>query len=375
MQVNFEFMSTIVQKGQALKYDVIVGSGSYIPSQKILNTDFQNHTFYDSDGKILQKTNEKIIHQFEHITGIKERRYVTDDLSTSDIAYFAAREALDSSSIDRESLDQIIVAHNFGDVSKADGKSEFVPSIASRVKSHLKIKNPNTVAYDIIFGCPGWLQAIIQADFYIRSGAAKRILVIGADVLSRVADPHDRDSMIYADGAGAVILESIESEQPIGILAHYTQTISDELAFILKMGKSNNPGHTGNDLFLKMQGRVLYEHALKNVPKVIKECLTKSGVALEDVNKVLIHQANNKMDEAILKRLFDECGVKQIPEHIMPMTISWLGNSSVATLPTLYDLILKNKIKEHKIEAGNIIVFASVGAGVNINSVVYKVPK
>ena len=367
-------MSTIVQKGQTTNSAVIVGSGSYIPTQKILNADFLDHTFYDADGKLLQKENEEIIRQFEHITGIQERRYITDDLNTSDIAYLAAKDALASSAIDPESLDYIIVAHNFGDVSKSDGRSEFVPSIASRVKNYLKIKNPNTVAYDIIFGCPGWLQAIIQADYYIRSGSAKRILVIGADALSRVADPHDRDSMIYADGAGAVILESIESDQPIGILAHYTQTLSDDLAFVLKMGKSSSPDYKGNSLFLKMQGRVLYEHALKAVPKVVKECLNKAGVFLEQVDKVLIHQANNKMDEAILKRLFDEYGITQIPDHIMPMTISWLGNSSVATLPTLYDLILKNKIKSQEIKKGNHIVFASVGAGVNINSVVYKVP-
>jgi 3-oxoacyl-[acyl-carrier-protein] synthase-3 len=261
------------------KYSVISGSGSYIPSKKITNKDFLNHEFYDSNGIKLQKQNDEIIKQFQQITGIEERRYVTDDQSTSDIAYLAATEALSSSKTDPESLDYIIVAHNFGDISKDNCRSEFVPSIASRVKNRLHINNPNTIVYDIIFGCAGWLQAIIQSDFYIRSGSAKKILVIGAETLSRIADPFDRDSMIYADGAGAVILEVCESEQPTGILSHYTQSFTNELAYVLKMGKSNSPDYTESNLFLKMQGRLLYEHALKIVPGVIKKSIETAGLS------------------------------------------------------------------------------------------------
>lgn len=356
------------------KYSVIIGSGSYIPSRNILNKDFIGHKFFGPDGVALQKSNDDIIRQFQHITGIEERRYVTDDLSTSDIAYIAAKEALSSSHTDPESLDYIIVAHNFGDISKTNYRSEFVPSLASRVKHRLKINNPDTIAYDTIFGCPGWLQAMIQSDFYIRSGLARRILVIGAETLSRIADPHDRDSMIYADGAGAVILESCESEYRIGILAHYTQSFTNELAYVLKMDKSYNPDYKGTNLFLKMDGHLLYEHALRIVPKVIKKSITMAGLSIENIDKLLIHQANNKMDEAILRLLFEEYGRKEIPGNIMPMTISWLGNSSVATLPTLYDLLAKNKIENHKFKKGSNIVFASVGAGVNVNSLVYKVP-
>jgi 3-oxoacyl-[acyl-carrier-protein] synthase-3 len=95
---------------------------------------------------------------------------------------------------------------------------------------------------------------------------------------------------------------------------------------------------------------------------------------LNEVNKLFIHQANNKMDEAILKRVFKECGYSEIPEGIMPMTISWLGNSSVATVPTLYDLVSKGKIENQSLVPGSIVIFAAVGAGVNINSVVYRIP-
>ncbi len=357
------------------KYSVISGSGSYIPTNKITNKDFLSHTFFDANGIKLQKSNEDIIKQFQHITGIEERRYVTNEQSTSDIAFLAATDALVSANTDPETLDYIIVAHNFGDISKNNSRSEFVPSIASRVKNRLQINNPNTIVYDIIFGCAGWLQAVIQSDFYIRSGAAKKILVIGAETLSRIADPYDRDSMIYADGAGAIILEVCESEQPVGILSHYTQSFTNELAYVLKMGKSNSPNYTDNNLFLKMQGRLLYEHALKIVPGVIKKSIKMADISIENIDKLLIHQANNKMDEAILKRLFEEYNIKEIPNNIMPMTISWLGNSSVATLPTLYDLLIKNKIKNYTLKKGSNIVFASIGAGVNVNSVVYKIPE
>jgi 3-oxoacyl-[acyl-carrier-protein] synthase-3 len=357
------------------KYSVISGSGSYIPTTKITNKDFLDHVFFDSTGIKLQKSNHEIINQFQHITGIEERRYVTDEQSTSDIAYLAATDALVSANTDPETLDYIIVAHNFGDISKDNSRSEFVPSIASRVKNRLQINNPNTIVYDIIFGCAGWLQAIIQSNFYIRSGSAKKILVIGAETLSRIADPNDRDSMIYADGAGAVILEVCESEQPIGIVSHHTQSFTNELAYVLKMGKSNNPDYKASNLFLKMQGRLLYEHALKIVPGIIKKSIEMAELSIESIDKLLIHQANNKMDEAILKRLFEEYNIKEIPNNIMPMTISWLGNSSVATLPTLYDLLVKNKIENYKLKKGSNIVFASIGAGVNVNSVVYKIPE
>jgi 3-oxoacyl-[acyl-carrier-protein] synthase-3 len=140
------------------------------------------------------------------------------------------------------------------------------------------------------------------------------------------------------------------------------------------MGKSNNPDYPVNNLFLKMQGRSLYEHALRIVPQVVKESIERAGVSIEKVDKLLIHQANMKMVEAILKRLYEEYGIKKVPDNIMPLTISWLGNSSVATLPTLYDLLIKGKLPDHVIKKGSIIVFASVGAGVNINSMVYQVP-
>jgi 3-oxoacyl-[acyl-carrier-protein] synthase III len=355
-------------------YSVITASGSYIPTERITSEYFMGHTFYEAGGKKFDKPNEEIIRKFSDITGIFERRYVTDNLVASDIGHLAAEEALRSGNVDGESLDYIIVAHNFGDVRADNRRSDFVPTLASRVKMKLGIKNQNTVCYDLPFGCAGWLQGVIQADFYIKSGLAKKVLVIGAETLSRICDPHDRDSMIYSDGAGAVVLEAQTSDTPIGVMAHKSHTNAGDYTYVLKMEPSYNPDYPGNDLFLKMRGRALYEHALKEVPPVIRESIEKAGVSLNDIDKVLIHQANNKMDEAILKRLFIECGVTPVPENIMPMTISWLGNSSVATVPTLYDLVAKGKIENQQFKKGSVIVLAAVGAGVNINALVYRIP-
>ncbi len=352
-------------------YSVITGTGNYIPTRRIKNEDFLSYEFYEKDGAKLTKDNKDVISKFQEITTIAERRYVTKDLVTSDIAAFSAEVAIESAGIDKEELDYVIVAHNFGDVTDENKQLDIVPSLAARVKQKLKIINPYAVAYDVPFGCPGWLQAMIQADYFIKSGDAKKVLVIGADVLSRVCDPHDRDSMIYADGAGAVILEGKESETPIGILAHKTRSDTYEYANMLFMGKSyNNTNGCVGSPYLKMNGRKLYQYALETVPMAIQACLVKSNTDLSEIKKILIHQANGKMDDAIIERLYKLYDL-QIPEGIMPMTIEWLGNSSVATVPTLLDLILKGEVEGHELNKGDKIVFASVGAGMNINAAVY----
>ena len=355
-------------------YSVIIGTGSHIPAKKIPNKHFLKNEFYNSDGEKFDKTSEEIVERLGKISGISERRYVTDDLVTSDIAFRAAEDALESSKVDKESLDYIIVANNLGDIRADNQRSDFVPTIASRVKQKLEIENPKTIPYDIPFGCPGWLQGMIQANYYLKSGDAKRALVIGAEVLSRVSDPHDKDSMLYADGAGAAIVEAVESSKPVGILSHANRSDTLEHAYLLRMDKSNNPNYKGNELYLKMDGHKIYEYALRIVPQIIKESIEKAALLIANISKIFLHQANEKMDWAILKRLYKLYGEKEVPPHVMPMIISWLGNSSVATLPTLLDLFFKGKLENHGMVKGDIAVFASIGAGLNTNSLVYKMP-
>jgi len=357
-------------------YSVIKATGCYVPGKIIPNEYFLENKFFETNGVPINKPNLEIVDKFEKITGIRERRYIEDEYVTSDMSYFAAKNALESSDVDPETLDYIIVAHNFGDIHNNEGVSSFVPSLAARVKNLLGIINPYCVCFDLIFGCPGWLQGVIQGDFYIKAGQAKRVMVIGAESLSRVSDPHDRDSMIYSDGAGAIIIEARESDEPIGILAHGARSDTIEHSHMLWMDRSYNPEYKDNKLFLKMRGHHLYKYALMTVPGLAKETLDKAGIPITDVKKVFIHQANNKMDEEILKRLFGLYDINDLDqeqiENIMPMTISWLGNSSVATLPTLIDLLEKGKLEPHKTHKDDIVVLTSVGAGMNINCVLYK---
>ena len=349
---------------------IIRATGCCIPSETVSNSHFLGNRFFTPDGIPMEKPNPDIVNTLHSITGISERRYVPDDLTTTDIAYEAAENALVG--LDRESLDYIIVAQNFGDVRTGNLRTDMVPTIASRVKHRLRIENPYTVAYDIPFGCPGWLQGVIMADYYIRSGDARRALVIGAEILSRVSDPHDVDCMIFADGAGATVLEAGDTQG--GILSHVTRTDAFDKAWMLRLGPSYGPDHSGDELFIKMDGHDIYKYALKMVPQVVQQALDKAGLELGEVKKILMHQANAKMDDAILKRLFKLYGVEAIPENIMPMIIHWAGNSSVATIPTMLDLLMKEKLDGHRLSSGDVAVFASVGAGMNINAMVYRMP-
>ncbi|WP_055447822.1 3-oxoacyl-ACP synthase III family protein [Lacinutrix mariniflava] len=347
----------------------ITGTGSYIPSTVEKNEDFYNHEFLNADGSKINSPNEIIVDKFKAITGIEERRYIKPELLNSDIAFYAAEKAIANAKIDKESLDYIIVAHNYGDVKPDAEQSDTVPSLASRVKHLLQIKNPKCVGYDLLFGCPGWIEGVIQANAFIKAGIAKRCLVIGTETLSRVIDKHDRDSMIYSDGAGAVIIEETSDEG--GIIAHESATYALDEAHFIYFGETNDPKNTSQRRYIKMYGRKIYEFALTNVPLALKSCLEKSGYGINDVKKILIHQANEKMDEAIVKRFYKLHNMK-MPAGIMPMSIAKLGNSSVATVPTLYDMILKEKLENQEINKGDVIIFASVGAGMNINCIVYK---
>ena len=347
----------------------ITGTGSYIPEIVQDNSKFLDRNFFDNEGNRIETKNEEIIEKFQKITGIRERRYAKDELNTSDIAYLAAKEAIKNSKVDPEKIDYIILAHNFGNASNNSTQVDVFPSLAVRVKNLLKIKNPKCVAYDILFGCPGWLEGVIQGYCFIKAGMAERCLVIGADTLSRVVDVNDRDSMIFADGAGATIIEKTDEEG--GILSHNTASYTDDEVFYLFYGKSYNPQADEKTKYIKMRGRKVYEFALTNVPSAMKECLDLANTDISEIKKILIHQANAKMDDAIVKRLYKLFN-EESPGKIMPLTVDRFGNSSVATVPTMFDLIVRNKLGDHKIEKGDKIIFASVGAGMHINAMVYQ---
>lgn len=348
----------------------IIGTGAYIPTEVIGNDFFLNNTFFTDEHAQIQQPIDTIIRKFKAITGIEQRRYAPLGIAASDMGASAADEAIRRSGIDRESIDLIIVAHNYGEMKYPGAPREMVPSVASRVKNKLGIQNTGCIPYDIIFGCPGWVQGLIQADMAIRSGDAQTCLVIGAETLSRVLDPTDRDSMIFSDGAGACILKATETTTSGIINTAVRSDTGYELDYI--SSSSKNSGEVGEPQYIKMKGRKVYEYALKYVPQSMKECFDKSGEHISDLRMIFLHQANDKMDEAIVKRFFELYGIESLPENVMPMNISHMGNSSVATVPTLLHQVLNSEIGSFQLDKGDLIMFASVGAGMNINAVTYR---
>jgi 3-oxoacyl-[acyl-carrier-protein] synthase-3 len=181
-----------------------------------------------------------------------------------------------------------------------------------------------------------------------------------------------RDANLYSDGAGACIVEGAENTKS-GILASSVQSHCIDETYFLYLGKSNHPDGDENTKYIKMKGRKVYEYAIKNVPAAMKDCIEKAGVDIKEVKKFFLHQANEKMDEGFIKALYKLYEIKEVPENIMPMSIHDLGNSSVATIPTLYDMVKHGKYPEHQLNKGDIVIFASVGAGMNINAICYRI--
>ncbi len=327
----------------------------------------------DEDGSLFPHSNEVIIEKFRNITEIAERRYARPDQTSKDLGAIAGQRALDDAGWSGEDIDLLIVGQNFGDIPHGSRVMEQMPSIASRIKHEMGIVNPNVVAFDVLAGCPGWIQGVLVAEAYLRGGLAKRALVIGCETLSRIVDVHDRDSMIFSDGAGAACIELQHvNEGGTDILGRASVSYTKKEAYFLKSNPSNNPDLDRGERLIKMKGRKIYEFAISYVPDAMKAALDNAGVDLSEVKKIFMHQANAKLDHAVGERLYKLYGMKADLDSVMPMSIQWLGNSSVATIPTLFDMVRREGYQGHDVTPGDIILFASVGAGMNINAFVYR---
>ena len=373
---------------------IITATGRCIPEVEIPNSHFLAHTFYTKSGEVERKNTPFIIEKFVERTGISSRRYARDDQVASDLGAIALRHALDSR-IDINTLDMIIAATNYGDISAPHYCCDFVPNIATRVLQKAGYdgsKGREIKAIDIPYGCPCWLEGLILADIYIQQGLAKKIAVVAAETLSRVCDPHDKDSMIYADGAGASIVEAFENETKEGILNSRSKTILyfkpatglgstaepvTDCSKYLCNCPSNNLNYPNGRLFLKMLGPNVAQVARTYVPKILKEVLQDIHVSLEDVKLFLLHQANRQLDHDMAR----DTGIKEEElDGKVPVTIDWLGNSSVATIPTLLDLIARGELRngngqQYTLHPNDVIIFGSVGGSMHVNAVAYKVPK
>jgi 3-oxoacyl-(acyl-carrier-protein) synthase III len=245
----------------------------------------------DENGQPFPYSNEVVIQKFQQITEIVERRYARADQNSSDLGTEAAQKALQQAGWNPEDLDLIIVGQNYGDIDLGTRRIDQLPSIASRIKHNLGIVNPRTVAFDVLAGCPGWIQGVLVANAYLQAGMAKKALVVGTETLSRIIDVHDRDSMIFADGAGATCLEVRENAQGAGILGFASATHTKDEAYYLQSQPSVNPLGDRNERFLRMKGRKIYEFALRHVPDAMKAALDHAGVDLRALARAALANA------------------------------------------------------------------------------------
>jgi 3-oxoacyl-[acyl-carrier-protein] synthase-3 len=352
------------------KSSLITGTGSVLPELLIPNSHFESSEFYDRNGVRIARSAPEVVAKLEAISGIRERRYIPRDQDSIQLMTEASRLAVEDSGLNVNDLSGIIVAHNAGNMIPDTGAFHTVPNLAASLKHELRSTNHNCFAYDVLFGCPGWLQGIIQAHQAIQCGDAEHVLVTGLEVASRMLDPHDPDSMILADGCGACVVSRSEKDKGIVSYSTFSHAMDDNR--IIYLGPSHKPGVEGSCYF-HMNGRAVYKYATEWVPRVIKSALEKSGLSIGDIDLFLLHQANAKMLDAIAANLADLCDVP--PESLagkMPTTIDFLGNTSVATIPTLLDLVRKQKLEGYKIDNGDVAVMASVGAGMHCNAIVYR---
>jgi len=349
----------------------IKGSGIFLADKVVKNDDFKDRVFYKESGEIMPKTGHEVAKKLGEITGIKERRYVDDQSTNSSHIAAKAAENLFTNhpNIDREKIDYIFVAHNFGEVKPGTNSSDIMPSVSTHVKSHLGIQNPRCIPIDAIFGCPGWVQGFIMAEQILNENQSA--LVIGAEVISRMTDKYDPDSMLFGDGAGAVYVEKQSADEKAGVLTHATYSHGATTWDYLTNGPSYKPEEKNSSCqYIKMNGRRVFEYAVTHLTELIIDTLEKQNLTPADIDHMVMHQANERINNTIANKVYQHFGLDVV---IPPMTLDRFGNTSVASIPTLYHLMKGGEMGEqHQINTGDTILFASVGAGMYCNVAIYK---
>ena len=305
-------------------FSKIIGVGSYLPKGVLTNKDLE---------KSLDTTDEWITSR----TGIKERRIVSADEQTSDLAFMAARDAINSANINAEEIDLIIVATTTPD--------KIFPSTACKVQTKLGIKN--CPSFDIQAVCSGFIYALSVADKFIKTNSAKNILVIGADSMSKITDYNDRsNAILWGDGAGAVVLSASNQQ---GILSTHIHSDGqyEELLHVPKRTVGNKIQQT-----IEMQGSQVFKIAVNTLDKIVDEALIENQLKKEDIDWIVPHQANIRILEATAKKL--EMNMDKVI-----VTIDQHGNTSAASIP----LALDEGIKSGKIKPGHLLLMEAFGGG------------
>ncbi len=318
-----------------MKYSKIIATGSYLPAKVLTNDDLT---------KMVDTNNEWIVER----TGIKERRIINENENTSDMAYQAALNAIKMAEIDPSTIDFILVA-------TATPDSVF-PSTACILQHKLGIKGGG--AYDMQAACSGFIYALATADSYIKAGLAKRILVVGADSLSRIVDYTDRGTCIlFGDGAGAVILEASDEA---GILGAELKADGSYGPILTSSGHLYN-GQIKGSPYIYMDGQAVFKFAVKSLTAIAKELLAKVGMTSGEINWMIPHQANLRIIEATAKML-------GTPIDKVVITVDRHGNTSAASIP----LALDEAVRDGRIKRGDNLLLEGIGAGFTWGAVIAK---
>jgi 3-oxoacyl-[acyl-carrier-protein] synthase-3 len=321
----------------------VTGVGSYVPPKVITNDDL-SQMFDTSDEWIVQRT------------GIRQRHWVDEDTSTSDLALEASKQAMAMADVGPDDLDMIVFATISPD--------HYFPGSAVFLQRNLGV--PGIPAIDIRQQCTGFIYATSIADQYIRTGSAEKILVVGAEIHSKGLDISDagRDlTVLFGDGAGATIMEAIDVQDPsrdphiFSTHLHADGTFAEEL-WVPAPGMAVGARMITHDIiddkltFPKMNGRLVYVNAVKLMPGAINEALDFNDVAIDDVDLFVFHQANLRINEAVAQRM-------GIPEEKVFNTIDRFANTTAATIP----IGLSEAVKEGRLRPGMLVASAAFGSG------------
>jgi len=329
-------------KKEAGKRIKITGTGIYVPDKILTNADLE---------KMVDTSDEWIISR----TGIKERRVASEDQATSDLAIEAGREALNSAGLKAKDIDLIIVGTSTPDT--------IFPSTGCWVQKGLGAGN--VPAFDISAGCTGFLYGMILAEGLILSGAHKRILLIGGELLTKITNWEDRNTcVLFGDGAGAVVLE--ESENESGMLSSYWKADGSLGELLYQPAGGSRIPATDQSVaqhlhYLQMKGNEVFKHAVKKMGEAAVEALKSAGLKKEDVDYLIPHQANIRIIEATGRRL-------KLPREKVFSNIHKYGNVSVASIP----ISIHELNEEGKLNKGNIVLMVAFGAGFTWAAVAYR---
>ena len=319
-------------------YSKIIGTGSYLPERILTNADLEK--MVDTDDKWIVER-----------TGIKERHIVADDQCTSDLAYNASLKALEAAGVDALELDLIVVGTTTPDL--------IFPSTACMIQS--KLGCIGIAAFDVNAACSGFIFALSVADKFIRSGTHKKVLVVGAETLSRIVDWTDRKTcVLFGDGAGAVVLEASEEQ---GIISTHIHANGDE-GHLLTSNKGPSRGMSDEQtgpIAILMKGNEVFKFAVKTLGRIVDETLEYNNMEKSDIDWLIPHQANLRIITATAKKL------KMSMDQVI-VTVHKTGNTSAASVP----MALDEAVRSGKIKPGQTVLLEAFGGGFTWGSALLK---